>query len=82
MTNELIYGAYILIWPALTLCVLTAISWAVFCDARNARQAQNGVTARVQERLPERVQVRAHYSPRDRRSEPRAQHNHTGHFAG
>lgn len=78
MTNEIIYGAYILIWPALTLGVLTAICWAVFCDARNARQVQNGVAERAQGRMQEG----AHYRPRDRMSESRAHHNHTGQFAG
>ncbi|WP_238942178.1 putative transporter small subunit [Marinobacter sediminum] len=39
MSNELIYGAYILIWPALTLGVLTVICGAVVRDARNARDS-------------------------------------------
>lgn len=39
MTNELVYTAYILVWPALTLGVLTVICWAVIRDVRKARKA-------------------------------------------
>ncbi|MCE0758357.1 putative transporter small subunit [Marinobacter sp. G11] len=38
MTNELVYGAYILVWPAITLVVLGVICGAV---ARDVRQARN-----------------------------------------
>lgn len=38
MTNELVYGAYILVWPAITLVVLGVICGAV---AREAGQARN-----------------------------------------
>ncbi|HLV78369.1 MAG TPA: putative transporter small subunit [Marinobacter sp.] len=37
MTTELLYGAYILMWPALTLGVLAMICGAVFKDMRRAR---------------------------------------------
>lgn len=37
--SELIYGSYILIWPALTLVVLAVICGAVIRDARSARKA-------------------------------------------
>lgn len=90
MTNEIIYGAYILIWPALTLGVLSVISWAVFCDARSARQAQQGVQERVQERAQARVQQRAvgraqetaRSKSRERMSDSRGHHNHAGQLAG
>jgi len=39
MTNELVYGAYILVWPALTLGVLTVICTAVVRDVRKARKS-------------------------------------------
>ncbi len=39
MTNEIVYGAYILIWPALTLGVLTVICGAVLKDVRKARKS-------------------------------------------
>lgn len=39
MSNELVYGAYILIWPALTLGVLAVICGAVVRDARKARDS-------------------------------------------
>lgn len=38
MTNELVYTAYILIWPVLTLGVLTVICGAVMRDVRKARK--------------------------------------------
>lgn len=37
--SEFIYGAYILIWPALTLGVLAIICGAVIRDARAARKS-------------------------------------------
>lgn len=39
MTSELVYGAYILIWPALTLGVLVVICGAVAKDVRRARDS-------------------------------------------
>lgn len=39
MSNELVYGAYILLWPALTLGVLVVICRAVIRDARKARES-------------------------------------------
>ncbi|WP_227537909.1 putative transporter small subunit [Marinobacter vulgaris] len=39
MTNELIYGAYILIWPAITFVVLGVICRAVARDVRRARKS-------------------------------------------
>ncbi|WP_323751781.1 putative transporter small subunit [Marinobacter sp.] len=39
MTNELVYGAYILVWPALTLGVLAVICGAVVRDARACRKS-------------------------------------------
>ncbi|MEX2474482.1 putative transporter small subunit [Marinobacter sp.] len=39
MTNELVYGAYILIWPAITLVVLGVICGAVARDIRKARNS-------------------------------------------
>ncbi|MBY6033201.1 putative transporter small subunit [Marinobacter daepoensis] len=39
MTNELVYGAYILVWPALTLGVLAVICGAVVRDVRRARKS-------------------------------------------
>ncbi|MBV0933669.1 putative transporter small subunit [Marinobacterium weihaiense] len=41
MTNELVYAAYILIWPALTLGVLAVICSAVVRDVRKARQSDD-----------------------------------------
>jgi hypothetical protein len=38
MSNELVYGAYILIWPAITLVVLGVICGAVARDVRKARK--------------------------------------------
>ncbi len=38
MSNELVYAAYILIWPALTLGVLAVIYTAVVRDIRKARK--------------------------------------------
>jgi hypothetical protein len=35
------YGAYILMWPLLTLAVLTVICAAVINDARRARKNNN-----------------------------------------
>lgn len=40
MTSELVYGAYILIWPAITLVVLGVICWAVVRDVRKARKSK------------------------------------------
>ena len=39
MSNELLYAAYILVWPALTLGVLAVICTAVARDIRKARKA-------------------------------------------
>lgn len=39
MTNELVYGAYILIWPTITLVVLAVICRAVARDVRKARRS-------------------------------------------
>ncbi|MGM0570956.1 putative transporter small subunit [Marinobacter sp.] len=39
MNSELVYGAYILIWPALTLGVLGVICWAVARDVRKAKNS-------------------------------------------
>ncbi|MGB1950842.1 MAG: putative transporter small subunit [Marinobacter sp.] len=39
MTNELVYGAYILVWPAITLVVLGVICWAVAKDVRKAKKS-------------------------------------------
>lgn len=41
MTNELVYGAYILIWPAITFVVLGVICWAVARDLRKARNSDD-----------------------------------------
>ena len=38
MSNELVYAAYILIWPALTPGVLAVICTAVVRDIRKARK--------------------------------------------
>ncbi|GGY78472.1 putative transporter small subunit [Marinobacter zhanjiangensis] len=39
MTAELLYGAYILVWPAITLVVLGVICRAVARDVRKARNS-------------------------------------------
>lgn len=43
MTNELVYAAYILIWPAITLGVLAVISKGVLDDVRRARRLDEDV---------------------------------------
>lgn len=37
--SELIYGSYILVWPALTLGVLAVICGAVYKDSLQARKS-------------------------------------------
>ena len=41
MTNELVYGAYILVWPAITLVVLGVICGAVARDVRQVVGCDN-----------------------------------------
>lgn len=41
--SELMYGSYILVWPALTLGVLAVICGAVIRDSRQARKAKKGL---------------------------------------
>lgn len=41
MTNELVYAAYILVWPAITLGVLAVICGAVARDVRRARNSDD-----------------------------------------
>jgi len=41
--NTLIYGSYILIWPALTLVVLMVICGAVIRDSIQARKAKKSL---------------------------------------
>jgi len=41
--NELIYGAYILVWPVLTLAVLTVICAAVAKDTARARRLNTDI---------------------------------------
>ncbi len=41
MTNELVYAAYILVWPAITLGVLAVICGAVVRDVRRARNSDD-----------------------------------------
>ncbi|WP_217632619.1 putative transporter small subunit [Marinobacter sp. AC-23] len=41
--SELVYGTYILVWPALTLGVLAVICSAVIKDAVQARKSDGDV---------------------------------------
>ncbi|MDS1311379.1 MULTISPECIES: putative transporter small subunit [Marinobacter] len=41
--SELVYGTYILVWPALTLGVLAVICSAVIKDAVHARKSDRNV---------------------------------------
>lgn len=39
MTSEIVYAAYILVWPAITIGVLAVICGAVARDVRQARKS-------------------------------------------
>ncbi|WP_220463558.1 putative transporter small subunit [Sediminihaliea albiluteola] len=41
MSNELVYATYILVWPALSLIVLSVICGAVIRDLRKARKSDD-----------------------------------------